>query len=115
MLPVSALTPLTSAEQLLLLERIADKWGGVGCSRSFDGTTWRFRSDDGMLYEVTLPGGAHVFREDDGRPFAGYAPDDAYIVRCTSSAPDDFFTVSWDGIYMSWTGENVDLLPERRA
>lgn len=88
---------------------IAKYWGGQGvepCETDDEGT-FAFTSTDGMRYEVTAPGAPFRVYNDSGRPEGTVTRDD-WAVRCTTDAPDSWFTVEAGGRYQhSWTGHET--------
>jgi hypothetical protein len=87
------------------VEAIRLKWGGLNSDLASpqDDGSWRFTATDGMRYLVYPPGSEFPVFEDSGRP-CGTVQREDWAIRCTDSAPDDWFTVAADGVYEPWAG-----------
>jgi hypothetical protein len=88
---------------------IARHWGGqdIEPHETDKEGTFGFTSRDGMRYEVTEPGKPFDVYNDSGRPEGTVTRDD-WCVRCTTDAPDGWFTVQPNGFYAhSWTGHET--------
>lgn len=94
------------------VKAIARHWGGERSDpvRLADGQ-WRFAEimedygdAEGFVYVVYEPGAEHPFYEDSGRP-EGHAASGDWVVRCVNDAPDALWTVSADGTYRGFRGE----------
>jgi hypothetical protein len=80
------------------LNRVADLYGGLDCSRSLsdDGCSITFVTEDHMRYRAWAPGRSSYaeLAEDDGRPFFHRVPAGMIIGRCLTDAPDSVFSVA---------------------
>ena len=73
---------------------ISRRWAGLMADMTelVPGARWGLLAEDGMRYEVTRPGHPFPCFEDSGRPCGSIVLDE-WAVRCTTDAPDGWFTV----------------------
>jgi hypothetical protein len=94
------------------VKAIARYWGGADpVIRDQGDGVWLVRSrdfEDGFLYKVTRPGEPLDLREDNGRPFTG-EPRTDWVVVCVNDAPDAWWTVSAEGVYLPYGAAEVKL------
>lgn len=93
----------------VLLDKIADNWGGVGCPRGHVGQAYRFIANDGMTYIIYMPDSEAELAEDNGRPFMHKVTSGVVLVRCITDAPDAWFHVRLDGWYSDPRGVGKQL------
>lgn len=105
-------------DQEELLNRIADRWGGVGCPRHTapDGSFHFMEAAEdipegsGFRYVAYPPKTrAHLRECPDGRPFTKKVESDRIVVNCINDAPDAWWEVRLDGSYTSLRGTEEQL------
>lgn len=94
----------------ILVNAIADNWGGKDCPRSDNADVFVFRGDEGAsLYYVWRPKQIALLAEDSGRPFQHRVPEGKYLVRGMTDAPDCWWYVNDDGTYTDFQGKDHQL------
>lgn len=95
-----------------VIDKIVAYWGGPNAIRqnNADGSVHFISvAPDGVRegYTIYPPGHPVAQREDSGRPIGDYTYAD-FVVKPDQAAPDDWFTVTPDGVKQGWGGD-IDL------